>query len=394
MAANAAQARNVLGELDHRIGLYQYSEDRASFCHELFFVQSIEEYVLFLWLEADAEELRGNAARSARELETEERLRDAHQEVALAHYARAAFFRGGIVSLLHLGYQPFLPAWIDALGDRWHGQGVPQGSEAIYPDLDDQALRSFADRETIEGNVIYYQLRYPYSPGQREQSEQAQQHYAVAGLARRRLIGGWLLQYAAGMPRMILDEVDMADLSRLAKQIQKVRATIARLAPAARDPYVDEVGQAFHLGMVGSGRHTRTLNERKMAALDRTIENANKLAPFYRESTRLLEQIEEVWSGRNQRRRRRKAVEEEWLRQAQLRVQNAKKGDYVQDASFGVVRVVRRNQKSLTIETKSGYREPRPFAQIIDIALDPSQSPQEPSDEAASEARSTDHLHD
>ena len=332
MATNAAQARNILDELDHRIGLDHYTEDRASFWHELFVVQSIEEYLLFLWLEADDAEMQGSVALSQIECATGEQVRDAIQELALVHYTRAAHFRGGVASLLKLDYQPFLPAWIDALEDRGHGQG----GEAIYPDLDGQALESFADRETIEGNVIFYQLRHPFPPDQRELHEQALQHYKAAALARRRLIGGWLLQYAAGRPKMTLDEVDLADLSRLKKQLQEVRATIARITPQTRDSYVDEVGQTFHMGMVGSGYHTRALNEHKMAALDWTIEAANKLAPFYRESVRVLGQIEDVWSGRNQRRRKQKAAEEEWLRKAQLRVQSAKKGDYVQDSAFGV----------------------------------------------------------
>ncbi len=393
MTTNAAQARNILGELDHRMGLDHYAEERASFWHELFFVQSIEEYLLFLWLEADAGELQGNVAQVARALEAEERLRDAHLQEALVHYAQAAHFRSGIVSLLRLDYRPFLPAWIDELADRWRGQEGQEG-EAIYPDLDEQALERFADRETIEGNVIFYQLRRLDDPAKPEQRDQALQHYKAAAQARRRLIGGWLLQYAKGMPRMTLDEIDLAELILLKKQLQEVRASIARIAPAARDPYVDTVGQTFHLGMVGSGRHTRALNERKMAALDRTIEVANKLAPFYRESARILEQIEDVWSGRNQRRRKRKAAEEEWLRKAQLRVQSAKKGDYVQDSAFGVVEVVRRNQKSLTIQTKSGYREARPFDRIIDIVSDPSQLPRKPSEEATSETKPTDHLHE
>lgn len=394
MATNAAQARNILGALDHRMGLDHYAEDRASFWHEFFVVQSIEEYMLFLWLEADAEELQGNVAQSARELEIKERPSDERQETALVHYARAALFRGGLVSLLQLDYRPFLPAWIDALGDRWHGPQVSQEGEGIYPDLDNQALGDFADRETIEGNVIFYQLRRLHDPSQREQRDQALQHYKAAALARRRLIGGWLLQYAAGMPRMILDEFDMAELSRLKKQLQEVQATIARIAPAARDSSVDEVARTFHLGMVGSGRHTRALNERKMVALDRTIETASKLAPFYKEHAQILERIEDVWSGRNQRRRRRKAVEEEWLRQAQLRVHKAKKGDYVLDSTFGVVRVVRQNQKSLTIETASGYREARPFARIIDIAPDPSSSPQVSSQPTASQGKPDDPFHE
>jgi hypothetical protein len=62
MTTKAAQARNILGELDHRIGLDHYVEDRAFFWHELFFVQSIEEYLLFLWLEADDAEMQGDVA--------------------------------------------------------------------------------------------------------------------------------------------------------------------------------------------------------------------------------------------------------------------------------------------------------------------------------------------
>jgi len=239
MATSAAQARNILGELNHRMGLDRYAEDRASFWHELFVVQSIEEYLLFLWLESDAAEMQGNIALAQRGRETEEQVQDTSLEAALAHYARAALFRGGIVSLLQLGYRPFLPAWIDALGE--HEQ--PEG-EAIYPDMDDQELERFAYQETVEGNVIFYRLGRSLSLGQREQ---ALQHYKAAALARRRLIGGWLLQYAAGRPRTILDEVDLADLTRLKKQLQEVRATIARVAPQTRDPYVDEVGQMFHL---------------------------------------------------------------------------------------------------------------------------------------------------
>lgn len=381
---NRAQGRNVLGELDRHIDVFRLAEERAFFWHTLFFVQSIEEYELFLWLEADAEELQGDTAYRAMSGEAEMQQRNVHQEAALVHYARAAFLRGGLVSLLHLGFLPFLPAWIDELGER---EPSPKGlhkAEVLFPELDEHTLVAEALQEEIAGGGLVRQLRHLDVPDQCDLREQALQHYTRAARMRRRLLGGWLSDYATGKSRVRWDEVDLADLTRFKGQFLEVQAAIERIAPQGRDRQRDEISRTFYLGMVGSGRHTQALNEQKLKGMDRSITLARTLNPLYAQRTRLLEQIAMVSSGRSRRRRERQAAEEEWLRQAQLRVQNTKAGNYVRDADFGVVQVVRRNQKSLTIETASGYRERRPFHLIIDIVPDPSRPHTLPPSEEAS----------
>lgn len=150
------------------------------------------------------------------------------------------------------------------------------------------------------------------------------------------------------------------DLTTLHSRLDDVNARIERLE--ARIPS-DPVGDSFHLGRVGGSGDRRTLarlNRLRATALDRILDTAIELEPLYRERDRLRRQIEDVESGRAERRARARAEREE-------RVRGARVGDVVLDSAFGEVRVVRVNRKTLTIETPSGYREARPYALILDV---------------------------
>ena len=165
-----------------------------------------------------------------------------------------------------------------------------------------------------------------------------------------------------------LDEQDQQDLETFRRQLQPIEHQIARLEGKQRDPYLDAVAGTFHLGMVGgSGRRTARLNARKERALDKHIETAKKLEPLYRERARLLGLISAITSGKRRQQREAEARHAQRRREAEARIRAARPGDYVIDSAFGRVKVVRCNQKSLTIETESGYRERRPFNLIRDV---------------------------
>lgn len=169
----------------------------------------------------------------------------------------------------------------------------------------------------------------------------------------------------------VLDEQDRQELDTLQCQLDPVQQQITdlegqleRLYPRAKSAY-------FHLGMVGrGGRASAKLNARKIDAMESSFEITRKLEPLYRKRTRLTALITAITSGQRKQQREKEAIREQRRQEAQARVRAAKVGDSVLDSAFGVVKVVRKNQKSLTIETSSGYREVRRFELIKDVVCE------------------------
>ena len=148
-------------------------------------------------------------------------------------------------------------------------------------------------------------------------------------------------------------------LHDLRAQLLSVQDRIDRLEARRPD---DDITQHFHLGTVGgSGRPVKALNKRRERDRERMMDIAREVVPLYRERDRLKLLIHAHESGRVERRAKA-------LADAMARVRDAKVGDHVIDSAFGAVTVVRVNQKTLTIETESGYREARPFSLILDVA--------------------------
>lgn len=148
-------------------------------------------------------------------------------------------------------------------------------------------------------------------------------------------------------------------LEQLKERLKVVEEKMARLEN--KDAYLDELNKYFHLGMVGGSgnrRNINRLNKKREQNIEKTIDRAKEYVELAKERDDLLRQIEYIESGRKER-----AEKVRQLLQEQVR--NAKPGDTVIDSAFGEVKVVRVNKKSITIETKSGYREARPFELIV-----------------------------
>ncbi|QJC52804.1 hypothetical protein HGI30_15330 [Paenibacillus albicereus] len=125
------------------------------------------------------------------------------------------------------------------------------------------------------------------------------------------------------------------------------------------DSHLDGVRQHFHLGTVGSaGPNNAKLNARRARSMDMSIDRAKKQIELMRELQVLEGQIKDIESGALERAR---TVREEIER----RLRSSKPGDKVLDSAYGVVAVVRANQKSLTIMCDSGYKEARPYSLIV-----------------------------
>jgi hypothetical protein len=165
-----------------------------------------------------------------------------------------------------------------------------------------------------------------------------------------------------------IDEQGRQELEVLQHKLETVQQQITDLERRLEHLFPRDVADHFHLGMVGrGGRASAKLNSRKIGVMDSSIELTKKLEPLYRERTRLTALIADVTSGRRKREREREARRKQRRKAAEARVQAAAVGDYVLDSAFGLVKVVRRNRKTLTIETSSGYREARPFALIENV---------------------------
>lgn len=153
------------------------------------------------------------------------------------------------------------------------------------------------------------------------------------------------------------------ELSEMKSRLAIVEGKLSRLDGV--DSHLDQVQKYFHLGMVGGSgnRHNITrLNSRRERSIDKSIEQAKVYMALARERDDLRKRIEYIESGRKDRADNFKKIMRD-------RIRNAKVGDTVIDSAFGEVKVARVNQKTLTIETESGYREARSFDLIIGVKV-------------------------
>jgi hypothetical protein len=154
----------------------------------------------------------------------------------------------------------------------------------------------------------------------------------------------------------------MNEIEKMKDQLEAVNAKLAKLNGGS-DAHLDQVQKYFHLGMVGGSGNKQNLsrlNARRERSIDKYIEQAKAHTTLTKERDDLLKRINYIESGRKERAENFKSLMQE-------RVRNAKVGDTVIDSSFGEVKVARVNQKTLTIETASGYREARPYSLIIGV---------------------------
>lgn len=90
-------------------------------------------------------------------------------------------------------------------------------------------------------------------------------------------------------------------IEELKLELADVNRKIDRLQP--NDSYLDAVHRSFPLGMVGgSGRNVRSLNKRRAASMDRSIERSKVLAPLYEKQGNLTRRINDIESGKDEKR--------------------------------------------------------------------------------------------
>lgn len=89
------------------------------------------------------------------------------------------------------------------------------------------------------------------------------------------------------------------ETEQLKNELNKVLDKIKPLEIAQNGGYTAQVAKSFHLGMVGgSGRNMHSLNKRRGAELDKTIDRAVILTKLYRERDELTRKIEYIESGK------------------------------------------------------------------------------------------------
>lgn len=147
----------------------------------------------------------------------------------------------------------------------------------------------------------------------------------------------------------------MDNKAQLQERLTAVQAKINRLTkPSQNDP-----SAFFHLGMVGTGgRNVQRLNQKRLAQMDRSIDNAVELSKLHAECESLQRQIDEydVKIARQQARRAKREAALERLR-------SAKPGMEVVTWTGSTVTIKRVNQKSVTTMSGSRYT----FEELVDV---------------------------
>lgn len=116
--------------------------------------------------------------------------------------------------------------------------------------------------------------------------------------------------------------------------------------------YTELLAKSFHLGTVGgSGRKIHSLNRRRERDIEKTVSNAIKLSPLYKERDRLEKFIENIESGEYeisiQQKIERKKSENERLFEYW---NNLKAGDKVDVGGNSPAIVVKKNKKSIVTD--------------------------------------------
>lgn len=134
-------------------------------------------------------------------------------------------------------------------------------------------------------------------------------------------------------------------------ELAEVLKKIESLERQQNGGYTSQVARSFHLGMVGgSGRNTHSLNKRRGAELDRTIDRAVILCDLYKKRNSLQTRIEYIESGKRDADEKKKAnglvlLAEYW--------KGLKAGDLI-DIGNGKTLITKKNTKSL--ETGTGCK--------------------------------------
>lgn len=195
-------------------------------------------------------------------------------------------------------------------------------------------------------------------------------HGASAGAARSVAERGRRVVSASG-----------SELERLQAQRDALTARLAKLTP--HDAHLDAVAKLWRGAQVGgSGHRNAALDRRREALVEKGMANGKEIDRTLRDLERVRGQIDDLTSGRAAARQRAAAAAAE-------RVRGAKVGDEVLDSAYGRATVVRVNQKSLTIQTPSGYREARKFSLIADVTKRSAVNTETPAPAAAPPRRKT-----
>lgn len=139
-----------------------------------------------------------------------------------------------------------------------------------------------------------------------------------------------------------------------------------RLGKLDRSTNLDGLREHFPQGTGGNRRSGGWQNRKRF---DASFDKAKKLEPLYRRHLQLLAQEQSLLTGKRAVIREREAAQQKECLENAERVRNAHIGDYVDDSAYGVVRVVRVNKQSLTVETETHRREARKFSLILRMAF-------------------------
>lgn len=148
------------------------------------------------------------------------------------------------------------------------------------------------------------------------------------------------------------------NLPELKERLAKTESRLAKInQKSGAEKYLEEVAKHFHLGMVGgSGNNNKRLDQKRDAAVDKAIDRAVASTELVKEIDYLKRQIDYIESGRKERADKVKQAAKEGVH-----LKDIKAGDTLMDSIYGEVVCVRVNKKTITIQTKSGYTEARPF---------------------------------
>ena len=89
------------------------------------------------------------------------------------------------------------------------------------------------------------------------------------------------------------------EVTELKAKLIVINSRIEKLEREQNGGYTSQMSRSFHLGMVGgSGRNVKSLNKKRERDLDKTIRIANILTPLYRQKSGIEKQIEDIESGK------------------------------------------------------------------------------------------------
>lgn len=135
------------------------------------------------------------------------------------------------------------------------------------------------------------------------------------------------------------------EIESLQEQLAAVQHKIKKLEYV--QDITDRVAASFHLGMVGSGRHTPKLNKKRETALDRTIERAKILTKLYAQEKSLHTRIRDIQERGPEKR---EASRKQKLEISAAYWKNLKAGDTITLYTGNQIKIEKKNRKSVVSE--------------------------------------------